>query len=153
MCVYIYIVVLCMGSVMKAFVVLVILPAQLGVQESRPGPENHRADPQGGKDRRAGGAEKSAAATSLQGQQETARSVSQSKSSLRLSGHSYSDSGSQQSYRQISCPWGLQRCYCARQQTGSPSVPPIGQLTHRFHHVWLKKVKEMTLCWLSLAGQ
>lgn len=64
--------------------VLVILSAQLGVQESRPGPENHRADPQGGEDWRAGRAEKSAPAAALQGQQETARSGLQSKSSLRL---------------------------------------------------------------------
>lgn len=68
----------------EVIVVLVILSAQLGVQESRPGPENNRADPQGGEDWRAGGTEKSAPAAALQGQQETARSGLQSKSSLRL---------------------------------------------------------------------
>lgn len=53
----------------------VIPSAQLGVQKSRSGSENHRRDPQGGENRRAGGTEKSTPAASLQGQQETARSV------------------------------------------------------------------------------
>lgn len=68
----------------ERIVVFFIITAQLGVKESRLGPENHRADPQGGENWRAGGAEKSAPAAALQRQQETARSGLQSKSSLRL---------------------------------------------------------------------
>lgn len=73
-----------LDSVLRSSRFLVILSAQLGVQESRPGPEDHRADPQGGEDWRAGGAAESAPAAALQGQQETTRSGLQPKSSLQL---------------------------------------------------------------------
>lgn len=95
------------------------LSAQLGVQESGPGPQDHRADPQGSQDRGAGGAAESAPAAPRQGQQEAARSGPPHKSSLELSAAPTQEV----LHAHFLSLVAVQSRYCAQQQTGSPPLP------------------------------
>lgn len=122
--------------------------AQLGVQESRPGPQNHRADPQRGKDWRAGGAEESAAAASLQGQQETDRSA-RPKSSLRLSAIGTATASQEASNIQTHFlsmqPAEMLLCPTADRKPPPPTPSHLLAGLLIFHHVEHEGVKSVTL--------